>query len=126
MIIRVPLILHSSLFTLHLRQWAHQPPFRKLLEAADGVDVDPCLFHDVLIRDAVAYRRALSRLGNARMRFGIALAAPDLHGFISDGTRCGYLMTRADALQVAPLESPVNRGTAIMQGARYRSFILQL
>jgi hypothetical protein len=26
-------------------------------------------------------------------------------------------MTRADALQVAPLESPANRGTAIMQGA---------
>ena len=69
------------------------------------MDVEPCLFHDVLIRDAVAYRRALS---------------PDLHGFITDGTRCGYLMTRADALQVAPLESPANRGTAIMQGAKVR------
>ena len=74
------------------------------------MNVEPCLFHDVLIRDAVACRRALSRLG-------IALAAPDLHGFISDGTRCRHLMTRADAFEIAPLESPANRGTAIMQGA---------
>ena len=81
------------------------------------MNVEPCLFHDVLIRDAVACRRALSRLGIARMRFGTALAAPDLDGFISDGTRCRDLMTRADAFEITPLESPANRGTAIMQGA---------
>ena len=82
-------ILH---LTSYLRQWAHQSPLRELLEAAEGVDVEPCPFHDVLIRDAV-------------------------HRFITDGTRCRHLMTRADALQIAPLESPANRGTAIMQGA---------
>ena len=65
----------------------------------------------------LACRRALSRLGIARMIFGTALAAPDLDGFVTDGTRCGYLMTCADALEITPLESPANRGTAIMQGA---------
>ena len=65
----------------------------------------------------LACRRALSRLGSARMIFGTALAAPDLDGFITDGTRCRHLMTRADALEITPLESPANRGTAIMQGA---------
>ena len=112
----LPKLLH--ILRNHLRQWAHQSPLSKLLEAAEGMDVEPCLFHDVLIRDAVAYRRALSRLGNARMRFGIALAAPDLHGFITDGTRRRHLMTRADALQIAPLESPANRGTAIARLCR--------
>ena len=48
------------------------------------------------------------------------------HRLITDATAGRDLMTRADALQIAPLESPANRGTAIMQGARYRSFLLQL
>ena len=108
--------LHSSLYTCangrtnpHSANFSKPPMVWMYSLARSTMSLYP--FHDVLIRDAVAYRRALSRLGNARMRFGIALAAPDLHGFISDGTRCGYLMTRADALQVAPLESPDWRGT---------------
>ena len=77
-------------------------------------------FGTALAAPDLACRRALSRLGIARMRFGTALAAPDLHGFIADGTRCGYLMTRADGFEITPLESPANRGTAIMQGAKVR------
>ena len=39
------------------------------------------------------------------------------HRFITDGTASRDLMACADAFQIAPLESPANQGTAIMQGA---------
>ena len=39
------------------------------------------------------------------------------HRFITDAAASRDLMTRADAFQIAPLESTANRGTAIMQGA---------
>ena len=60
------------------------------------------------------------------MRFGTALAAPDLDGFVADGTRCGYLMTCADGFEITPLESPANRGTAIMQGAKKKDLIVSV
>ena len=41
------------------------------------------------------------------------------HRFITDGAASRDLMACADAFQIAPLESPANRGTAIMQGAYY-------
>ena len=71
-------------------------PFSELLKAAEGVDVEPSLFHDVGVGDAA------DRL-------------------VTDGAAGRHLAPRADAFEVAPLESPANRGTAIMQGAICRA-----
>ena len=71
----------------------YQSPLRELLEAAEGVDVEPRLLHDVAVGDAA------DRL-------------------VADGAAGRHLAPRADAFEVTPLESPANRGTAIMQGAK--------
>ena len=69
----------------------NQSPLCEPLEAADGVDVEPCLFHDVAVWDAA------DRL-------------------VADGAAGRHLAPRADGFEITPLESPANRGTAIMQG----------
>ena len=81
----------------------YQSPLSEPLEAAEGVDIEPRLLHDVAVGDAV------DRL-------------------VADGAAGRHLAPRADAFEVAPLESPANRGTAIMQGAicRCRPFSMIL
>ena len=70
----------------------NQSPLCETLEAAEGVDVEPRLLHDVGVGDAV------DRL-------------------VADGAAGRHLAPCADAFEITPLESPANRGTAIMQGA---------
>ena len=72
---------------------SYQFPLCQLLKrsAAIGEQIVACLFHDVGVWHTT-------------------------HRFITDAAASRDLMTRADSLQIAPLESPANRGTAIMQG----------
>ena len=65
----------------------NQSPLREPLEAAEGVDVEPCLFHDVGVGDAA------DRL-------------------VADGAAGGHLAPRADAFEVAPLSVPAKREAA--------------
>ena len=73
----------------------NQSPLCEPLEAAEGVDVEPRLLHDVAVGDAV-------------------------DGLVADGAAGRHLAPRADGFEITPLESPANRGTAIMQGAILR------
>ena len=73
----------------------NQSPLCEPLEAAEGVDVEPRLLHDVAVGDAA-------------------------HRLVADGAAGRHLAPRADGFEITPLESPANRGTAIMQGANRR------
>ena len=70
----------------------YQSPLSEPLKSAEGVDVEPCLLHDVAVGDAA-------------------------HRLVADGAAGRHLAPRADGFQITPLESPAHRGTAIMQGA---------
>ena len=70
----------------------NQSPFSELFKSSNFLDVEPRLLHDVAVGDAA-------------------------HRLVADGAAGRHLAPRADAFEVAPLESPANRGTAIMQGA---------
>ena len=99
-----------------LNSWSYQPPLREPLKAAAAVrqNIQPCHFHDV----------------GKRLGLPPAVGVHERHALVAYRAHGRHRLPRCHRIQIADdvhahvrlrhLESPANRGTAIMQGAKFQ------
>ena len=103
-----------SIRSILINSWSYQSPLREPLKATAAVrqDIQPRHFHDV----------------GKRLGLGLAVGILERDVLVTNRAASRHHLPRCHRLQIADdvhahvrlrhLESPANRGTAIMQGAK--------